>query len=124
MQPQHVRARAAGRDRGQGPIIKAQQHFFSRTNQRQFAVHRLHERSHVSVAAADVTAWRTDIDTDRRRQAWAGSNIKTVRITLDAAGTYAVEVSIPGYEPATVEGIEIAADREVTIDALLRQKSD
>jgi len=82
------------------------------------------DRSPVSVAAAEVTAWRTDIDTDRRGRAWAGSSIKTVRITLDAPGTYAVEVSIPGYEPATVEGIEISADRETTIDALLRQKTE
>ena len=82
------------------------------------------DRSQVTVASAEVSAWRTDIETDRLGQAWAGSSIETVRIALDAPGTYAIEVSVPGYESATVEGIEIAADRETRIDALLRQQPE
>ena len=82
------------------------------------------DRAQVPVASAEVRAWRTDGDADPHGQAWAGSRIENVRITLQQAGIYTFEVEVPGYEPATLEGIEIFPDREVRIDALLRTRSD
>jgi len=82
------------------------------------------DRAQITVASAEVDVWRTGVVTERRAQAWAGASIQTVRIPFTEAGTYSVEISVPGYEPATMDNVEIFADRETRVDALLRAAAE
>jgi hypothetical protein len=53
---------------------------------------------------------------------WAGSAIAETRFEVQYPGTYDVTVELPGYEPATADGVTVSADREVEIDVLFRKK--
>ncbi len=82
------------------------------------------DRAQITVASAEVDVWRTGVVTERRAQAWAGASIQTVRIPFTEAGTYSVEIKLPGYELATMDNVEIFDDRETRIDALLRAAAE
>ena len=79
------------------------------------------DREPVGVASAEVEVTRTDVDVGRTVSAWAGPGMTSVRVSFDAPGRYRVVVKVPGYEPATVEDVEILGDRATRIDALFRR---
>jgi hypothetical protein len=79
-------------------------------------------REPVKVDSAEVEVTRTDVDTGKTVSAWAGPGMTTVRISFPEPGTYRVVVKVPGYEPATLEEVEILDDRETRIDALFREQ--
>ena len=77
-------------------------------------------REPVEVATAEVEVTRTDVEAARTKSAWAGPGMTSVRVTFEQPGRYLVVVKVPGYEPATLEDIEIVADRQTVINALFR----
>lgn len=82
------------------------------------------DRSPVTVREADLDAEPLEPELGAAGWGWAGGEIQSVRIEVEKAGAFKITLTIPGYEPAVVDRVEILPDREVTIDVLFRKRPE
>ncbi|MCG3135499.1 MAG: hypothetical protein HMLKMBBP_03158 [Planctomycetes bacterium] len=78
----------------------------------------------VSVRNASITARGVGDASDGLSWQWDGSAgpFDSVRFEIERAGTYRVDVAIPGFAPATIESLDVKPDQETRIDILFRDE--
>ncbi len=81
------------------------------------------DRTPVKVASAQLRATGVGSTAGSVMWSWMGpdSAIDAVRFEVEEAGSFRIEITIPGYEPAVIERADVLPDRELRIDVLFRE---
>lgn len=81
------------------------------------------DRTPVKVASAQLRASGVGSTSGSVMWSWMGpdSAIDAVRFEVEEAGSFRIEITIPGYEPAVIEQADVLPDRELRIDVLFRE---
>lgn len=81
------------------------------------------DRTPVKVASAQLRATGVGSTAGSVMWSWMGpdSAIDAVRFEVEEAGSFRIEITIPGYEPAVIDRADVLPDRELRIDVLFRE---
>jgi hypothetical protein len=80
------------------------------------------DRSVVVVPEARLVAQETRGERRRYGWSWAGARIDSVRFDVERPGPHDVTIEIPGYESATISGVEVSAEQETPVEFVFRKK--
>jgi hypothetical protein len=85
-------------------------------------------RTHAAIPASDLGTFRV---TGTRRGGMEtfdssdrGWNLDAVRVALPCEGAWDLTVEAPGYEPVTVEGVDVRADRDAAVKVPLTKRAN